>query len=253
METEKLNVIIVDDEEEARDILARQLQRVGNIEISGKASGVDEALEMIIELTPDIVFLDIQMPEKDGFELIKSLRKYNQCPSIIFVTAHNEYAINAVKISAFDYLLKPIVFDELREAILRYRSERKLKTENNKIEALLETIGKKDKICFNIRTGYIYISPKEIVYCQADVNYTDIHLSRDRKEVVTINIGKVEESLPSNFFRISRSHLINTEYLVKADRKTKCCELYKDGEKFTIPASPKQIRELEQLIHLGRA
>ena len=253
MEIEKLNVIIVDDEEEARDILTRQLHRVGNLEISGKASGVDEALEMIISLSPDIVFLDIQMPEKDGFELVKSLKKYNLHPSIIFVTAHNEYAINAVKVAAFDYLLKPVVFDELKEAIFRFKSERKIKEEERKIEALLETLGHKDKICFNTRTGYIYISPKEIVFCQADVNYTDIHLSRDRKEVVTVNIGKVEELLKqTNFFRISRSHLINTDYLVKADRKTKTCEMYKDGEKFTIPASNKQIRELEQLIHFGR-
>jgi DNA-binding LytR/AlgR family response regulator len=254
METEKLNVIIVDDEEEAQDILAHQLKRVGNIEITGKASGVDEALEMIIGLNPDIVFLDIQMPEKDGFELVKSLREYNLSPRIIFVTAHNEYAINAVKVAAFDYLLKPVVFDELRETILRFRSGRVQKAEKSKIEALLETLGKKDKICFNIRTGYIYISPKDIICCQADVNYTDIHLSLDRKEVVTINIGKVEELLKqSNFFRISRSHLINTDYLVKADRKTKTCELYKDGETFSIPASPKQIRELEQLIHFGGA
>jgi two-component system LytT family response regulator len=227
---------------------------VGNIEILGKASNVDEALELILNLSPDIVFLDIQMPEKNGFELVKSLKKYNLCPSVIFVTAHNEYAINAVKMAAFDYLLKPVVFDELKEAIFRFKSERKRKTEERKIETLLETLGKKDKICFNTRTGYIYISSNEIVFCQADVNYTDIHFSHDRKEVVTINIGKVEELLKqSHFFRISRSHLINTEYLVKADRKSKTCELIKDGKAFTIPASHKQIRELEQLIHLGGA
>ena len=90
------------------------------------------------------------------------------------------------------------------------------------------------------------------VICQADVNYTEIHFSADRKEVVTVNIGKVEDLLNhSRFFRISRSHLINTDYLVKADRKTKSCELYKDNEKFVIPAPPKQIRVLEQRIQLG--
>ena len=244
-----ISAVIVDDEEDARDILERQLNRVGDINISGKASNVDEALDMIIKLNPDIVFLDIQMPEKDGFELVKELKKFNIKTTVIFVTAHNEYAINAVKIAAFDYLLKPVVFDELKEAIFRFRCEKKQESDESKIDVLLETLGKQGKICFNTRTGYIYISPEEIVFCQADVNYTEINFSQSRKEVVTVNIGKVEELLnQSKFFRISRSHLINTDYLVKADRKTKTCELYKDNEKFKVPASPKQIRLLEGLI-----
>ncbi len=244
-----LSALIVDDEEEARDILERQLMRLGGIDIVGKAANVDEALELIIKSDPDIVFLDIQMPEKDGFELIKELNKFNLKTTIIFITAHNEFAINAVKVAAFDYLLKPVVFDELKEAVFRFRCDMQRESDDSKIEKLLETIGNRGKICFNTRTGYIYISPKDIVYCQADVNYTDIHFGQDRKEVVTVNIGKVEEMLPSNFFRISRSHLINTDYLVKADRKTKTCELYNNGETIAIPASKKQIRELEMLIH----
>jgi len=253
MNQNSITVVIVDDEEDAHDILERQLNRLGDINISGKASNVDEALDMIIKFNPDIVFLDVQMPEKDGFELVKELKRFNIKTTIIFVTAHNEYAINAVKIAAFDYLLKPVVFNELREAIFRFRCEKKQESEERKIDVLLDTLGKQEKICFNTRTGYIYISPEEIVFCQADVNYTGINFSLNRKEVVTINIGKVEELLGrSKFFRISRSHIINTDYLVKADRKTKTCELFKDNEKFIIPAPPKQIRLLENLINSNR-
>ncbi|OQX80136.1 MAG: hypothetical protein B6D61_02400 [Bacteroidetes bacterium 4484_249] len=252
MNENQISVIIVDDEEDARDILERQLIRVGNITISGKAANVDEALEMIIGLNPDIVFLDIQMPEKDGFELIKDLKKFNIKTTVIFVTAHNEFAINAVKVAAFDYLLKPVVFDELKEAIFRFMCEKKQEQDARKIDILLDTLSRQGKVCFNTRTGYIYILPEEIVFCQADVNYTEINFSTDRKEIVTVNIGRVEELLDkSKFFRISRSHLINLDYLVKADRKTKTCELFKEGEKFTIPAPPKQIRLLESLIHSG--
>jgi len=250
MDIEKLKVLIIDDEEDARDILERQLNRLGDIIVSGKASGVDEALDMIVRTNPDIVFLDVQMPEKDGFELIKDLKKFNLKTTVIFVTAHNEYAIKAVKVAAFDYLLKPVVFDELKEAVFRFRCEQKQGSKKNDIDILLETLGKQQKICFNTRTGYIYISPEEILFCHADVNYTKIYFGQDRDEVVTINIGKVEELLhQSRFFRINRSHLINLDYLVKADRKTKTCELFKDNESFTIPAPHKQIRLLEKLIH----
>ena len=250
MNDKKINVLIVDDEDDAREILERQLNRLGDIIILGKASNVNEAIEMIIKLEPEIVFLDVQMPEKDGFELVKELKKYNIRTTIIFVTAHNEFAINAVKVAAFDYLLKPVVFDELKEAILRFRCSKKQEADENKIDILLETLNRQGKTCFNTRTGYIYILPDNIVFCSADVNYTEIHFSKTRKEVVTVNIGRVEEMLGrDNFFRISRSHLINLKYLVKADRKTKTCELLKNNEAFVIPAPLKQIRLLESLIH----
>lgn len=251
--TDVIKAIIVDDEEMARDLLERQLIRLGDITITGKAADANEALEMIIKLNPDIVFLDVQMPQKTGFDLIKELKKFSIKTTVIFVTAHVEYAINALKVAAFDYLLKPVAFNELKEAIYRFRCEKKYELNESKVDVLLDMLNKPGKIYFNTRTGYIYISPEDIVFCQADVNYTEIHFNKDRKEVVTVNIGKVGEMLQGHkFHRISRSHLINTACLAKADRKSKTCELFKDGEKFVIPSPPKQIRILESLIHSGK-
>jgi len=214
-----IRAIIVDDEEEARDVLERLLIRQGSIQVAGKATNVDEGLEMIIREKPDIVFLDIQMPEKDGFELVKELRNLNLNTTIIFTTAHIEYSINAMKVAAFDYLLKPVSFDELKETIQRFMCEQNHDL-TKKVDVLLDALNKPEKICFNTRTGYIYIAPEDIIHCQADVNYTEIHLGKERKEVVTVNIGKVEELLQNyKFYRISRSHLINTQYLTKADRR----------------------------------
>jgi len=250
MDVDKINAIIVDDEEEARDVFERLLLRTGDINIIGKASNADNGLEMIISKKPDIAFLDVQMPDKDGFELVREMKKFNLNTTVVFVTAHIEYAVSALKVAAFDYLLKPVEMGELKQTIERFKNEKKHELSTNKIDILLDMLDKNDKISFNTRTGYIYISPKEIVYCQADVNYTEIIINSERKEVVTINIGKIEEMLPkTNFHRLSRSHLINTNFLAKADRKTKSCELYKDNEKFVIPAPPKQIRLLEKLIH----
>jgi len=245
-----ISAIIVDDEQDARDILERQLLRLEGIEIIGKAKSVDEGFEMIIGKKPDIVFLDIQMPEKNGFELVKQLKSFNLKATVIFVTAHVEYAINALKVAAFDYLLKPVAFSDLSAAIERYKSEKQNGLNESKIDMLIDSLNKQDKISFNTRTGYIYIHPGDIVFCKADVNYTELHFGSGRQEVITVNIGKVEEMLASSkFFRISRSFLINTDFLTKADRKSKTCELYKNDEKFTIPAPLKQIRMLESLIN----
>jgi len=245
-----IHSLIIDDEEDARDILERLLLRLENIAIVGKASSADEGFEMILKLKPDIVFLDIQMPVKDGFALVKQLKNFKLKTTIIFVTAHVEYAIEALKVAAFDYLLKPVEFTDLKNTIQRYHEEKHKDINDQKVDLLLDMLNKKNKICFNTRTGYIYVKPDDIVYCEADVNYTSIFFGGSRKEVVTVNIGKMEEMLDrEKFYRISRSYLINLDYLVKADRKLKCCELYKNEEKFCIPAPPKQIRLLESRIH----
>jgi two-component system LytT family response regulator len=248
----EIRAVIIDDEEEARDVMERLLHRLGGVDIAGKAANGDEGLDLILSEQPDIVFLDIQMPEQDGFELVNKLRNFNLSTTVVFTTAHIEYAINAMKVAAFDYLLKPVVFDELKETVQRFKCQRSQQL-NAKVDVLLDALHKPEKICFNTRTGYIYIAPEDIVYCQADVNYTEIYFGKERKEVVTVNIGKVNELLdPHNFYRISRSHLINTRYLVKADRRSKSCEILKDGEKFIIPAPSKQIRLMETYLSSGK-
>jgi len=243
MKIEKIKAIIVDDEVGAQNVLERLLQRVGDIEVVGKADNVSDGLKKVILHGPDIIFLDVQMPEKNGFELVSELQKLQIKSTIIFVTAHLEFAVDAFKIEAFDYLLKPITLQDLEAAILRFRVKKIKKEPTNPC----------NKISFNTRTGYIYICPEDIVYCQADVNYTELFFDKERKEVITINIGKIEEMLPSNkFFRISRSFLINVDYLIKADRKTKTCELVKNNEAYKIPVPRNQIKILEDLIASGR-
>lgn len=244
-----INVLIVDDERRARDLLERLLNRIPGISVFGKASSTDEALQMVINHNPDLVFLDVQMPEKDGFLLAEYLKKYLLNTKVVFVTAHAEFAINALKISAFDYLLKPVMMNQLTETILRFRAERQRAENERRVEQLPEPVHLPGKIKFNTRTGYLLISPAEIMYCESDVNYTVIYLDKDNKEIVTINLGKIEEILtPYSFYRISRSILINTTFLTKADRQKKKCLLVKDNVKVYLDIPPNHIRELEKLI-----
>jgi DNA-binding LytR/AlgR family response regulator len=243
------SILIVDDEEEARNILERQLLRFSHIRVVGKAAGADEALEMIIGHSPDIVFLDIQMPGRDGFSLVQDMKKYLVRTTVIFVTAHAEYAINALKVAAFDYLLKPVIFEELKETLYRYKTEKRLENTEKKIDQLIDLINKEGKLKFNTRTGYILIAPDDIIYCEADVNYTTLFLGSNRKEVVTINLGRLEEMLSDySFHRISRSILINTQFLAKVDRKSRTCILMRDNAVYKLYIPPNHIREMEDLV-----
>lgn len=240
-----IRALIVDDEEEARNLLERLLYRLPDIDVIGKASSADEALEIVIDCLPDLVFLDVQMPEKNGFQLVDYFKKYLLNTRVVFVTAHAEFAINAMKVSAFDYLLKPVLMEQLAETILRFKAERRTLSNERKAELS----NRPCKIKFNTRTGYMLVAPDEIIYCEADVNYTTLYLGKDNKEIITVNLGRVEEILaPYNFFRISRSILINQLYLSKADRQKKQCLLVKDGERLFLEIPPNHIRELEKLL-----
>jgi two-component system LytT family response regulator len=246
---DSVRVLIVDDEERARDLLEILLTRIPGVEVCGKAGSTDDALDMVIACVPDLVFLDVQMPEKNGFQLVDYFRKYLLNTTVVFVTAHAEFAISALKVSAFDYLLKPVIMEQLNETILRFRVEKLHRLQERKVDRLLELSDKPNNLKFNTRTGYILVKPGEIFYCEADVNYTTLYLGNNNKEVVTVNLGKVEELLlPHSFFRISRSVLVNTAFLKKADRQKKKCLLVKNDEKIWLDIPPGNIRELEKLI-----
>jgi DNA-binding LytR/AlgR family response regulator len=247
--TAAIRALIVDDEERARDLLEKLLIRIPGILVCGKAASADDALEMVIAEQPDLVFLDVQMPGKTGFDLVDYLQKYMPCTRVIFVTAHAEFAIPAFKVSAFDYLLKPVMMDQLNDTILRFKAEKlKHQQEKNNISEA-ETEKKPSRLKFNTRNGYILISPDEIIYCEADVNYTMFYFGNNNREVVTVNLGRTEQILtPWSFYRISRSVLINPMYLRKADRQKKKCLLEKGTEKIWLDIPPNHIRKLEKLI-----
>jgi two-component system LytT family response regulator len=247
--TRNIRALIVDDEKGARDILEHLLIRIPDVEVIGKASSADEALDMVINCLPDLVFLDVQMPEKNGFQLVDYMQKYMLSTHVVFVTAHAEFAINAMKVSAFDYLLKPVLMSELQETVLRFKAT---KRQESSLAIHVPLTGKPARPCkikFNTRTGYILVSPEEIMYCEADVNYTTIFFGKESREVITVNLGRVEETLADHsFYRISRSLLINQLYLSKADRQKKQCLLVKEGEHVVLEISPTHIRELERFL-----
>jgi two-component system LytT family response regulator len=223
---EPISILIVDDEPEARDLLAMLLEPVKGVNIAGYAENVDQALDRVEETEPDLILLDIQMPVKSGFELVDSLRNSEREIGFVFVTAYDEYAIKAMRASAIDYLLKPVDPELLKDAIWRFREERQQKVLNERIDNMLNDLGIGRRIKVNTRTGFLVLDPKEIVCCTADGNYTEIFLVNGRSEIISSNLGSMERKLSGDgFFRISRSGLINLSYLTHVNSKASMCRL----------------------------
>ena len=242
---EKITAIIVDDEPEARDIIASLLSDFADVKVLSKEESVDQALVTVRQLRPDRIFLDIDMPIKNGFELVNELKEYNIVPTIIFITAYNQFAIEAIKHAAFDYLVKPVDIDDLKQSIERYKVERKSTAYLSRIENLLQAL-QDDKLKFTTRTGYIFLNPAEIIYCQADGNYTDLFLANGDKQTVSINIGRIEYILPDAIFsKINRSVIINKQFLTEINRRDKKCILKINDEEITFSIPSKYINMLD--------
>lgn len=231
MSRQNISILIVDDEPEARDLLTMLLERIDGVEVLGTAEGVDEAFDQILIKQPELVLLDIQMPLKNGFELVSLVHEAKLSTGFIFVTAYDEYAIEAIRASAFDYLLKPVDTDELQESVGRFRDSMKDNDIILQLEEMMQGLGKKSRIKVNTRSGFILINPDEVLHCVAAGNYTEVHLVNNRVETITSNLGSFMEQLPAdNFFRISRSGMVNLNYLVRVNHKSGTCRLKGDPD-----------------------
>jgi len=210
--------IIVDDEHESRNTLVRFLSRYcPDIEITGEADSVCQAAEIIRKTNPDLVFLDVNMPVENGFKLFEKISKVNFYT--VFVTAYDQYAIQAFKNHAVDYLLKPIVIHEL---IITVNKVAKLLEDKNKIQELsavlqqLKSSTRNTKIALPTLDGLVYVQTTDILYLQAEDNYTYIFFKGGKKIIVSHTLGYFEESLQDHgFVRIHHHHMINLQYVEK--------------------------------------
>ncbi len=245
---EPITVLIVDDEPEARDLLELLLDPIDGVALAGKAENVEQAVKIVTDRNPDLVLLDIQMPVHSGFDLVKKLHGRGMDPGYIFVTAFDEFAIDAIRASAFDYLLKPVDPGELRDAINRFRSSWEEKILGEKIDHLLGSLGVDNKLKLNTRSGFLLIAPDDIVCCTADGNYTHILLASGRQEVISSNLGTLERMIPDHgLFRISRSGLINFKYLVQVDTRNSTCRL-KAEKTIELKVARNRLFKLESLL-----
>lgn len=207
-----LNTVIVDDELNARENLQLLIKDFcPELNIVGMASNADQAKVLIKQYSPDLVFLDIAMPNKNGFELLNEVGKRDF--NVIFTTAHSNYALDAFKVDALDYIEKPIDIDHLRKAADKALKLNHVKPHDDldpARKAIVDPAEEEEKISIPTRSGYIFIENKDIVYFKADENYTEIMLSNGKRVISSKTIKRYEEKMNTNiFFRTHKSFIIN--------------------------------------------
>ncbi len=241
----QLNAIIVDDEEYSRKSLFFMVESYcQKVKIRGIAKSVQEARQMLKSNEIDLVFLDIAMPNEDGFSLLPDLQKISG--SVIFTTAYNQYALRALKASAVDYLLKPIDIDELNEAIEKaiiwkgLNQIGSLKIPNNSLllnslEENLNEIKKITKLNLPHLNGFNVINVNNIIYVEADSNYSIFHLENQRRVVVSKHLKEYEELLANTgFSRIHKSTIINLKHLKNYSNKSGLIVSMSDNSEHTV-------------------
>lgn len=214
-----LNALIVDDEEYSRKSLYFLLQEhCPEVQTSGIAKSAAEARKLIEEHTFDLAFLDIAMPKESGFELLPDLQSRNIM--VIFTTAYDQYALQALKASAVDYLLKPIDIEELKLSVKKAEDWAALKITNRESaqvtasEPVSSTENKENKIALSHTHGFNVLNTTDIIYIEADSNYSVFHLKTGEKIVISKPLKEFEESLENkNFARIHKSVIVNLQYL----------------------------------------
>ena len=211
----QLTAILVDDEISNLKGLEKKLNTLfPEIEIVGMFQSPEDAINAINNNQPDILFVDIQMPRIDGFELLSRLKHINF--QIIFVTAYSEYAIEAFKKSAVDYILKPIDNNDLKVAVqkaLANISSEKEKQSNSKLLDLLSDTVKKNKVIVPTSKGISFIPEEEVMHLEGYEGYTKIHLTNKSMLTSSYNLGKFEKALGTKFFKCHKSHIINLEHV----------------------------------------
>ncbi|MFZ0389525.1 MAG: LytTR family DNA-binding domain-containing protein [Calditrichia bacterium] len=233
MENSKIRAIIIDDEAKSRKLLKNLLssycKQVAVVEMAGN---VEDAVALINREKPDLVFLDIILQNETGFDLLQKIENIHF--EIIFTTAHHEYAVRAIRVSALDYLTKPLNVDELVQAVQRAENKlmerRKSATFNLPLQNLIENQKNLNaglhKIGLPTTQGLDFVQVSSIIYCKAEGNYTHIYLEEDHL-LITRTLKEFEELLSDyNFFRVHRSYLVNLKHIQEYSRVNKLT----DGE-----------------------
>jgi len=216
-----IKAVIVDDERDAIESIRLILhENFSDITVIGTAQSVEEAIKVISNSNPDIVFLDIEMPGGNGFDVLEGLSQRNF--NLIFVTAYNQYAIKAFKYSAIDYILKPIDIDDFVKAVKKAST---IRNEEDKIDDKISTLlhnlksTKPEKIALSTSDGIEFVKIINIIQIQAEGSYSTLKLIDQSELVVSKNLGEFESLLEDHpFFRPHQSHLINLLHVKKVTR-----------------------------------
>ena len=238
-----IRAVLIDDEKECTDTLGADLKvYCPSVEVVGVCNSAKQGVVTIRHTNPDLVFLDIEMPWMNGFEMLEVLDEIHF--SVIFTTAHDQFAAKAFRISAVDYLLKPIDANDLREAVKKAQQKLEQQQGQANIENLLRNIkqpSSQQKIALPYRDGYEFVEVTHIIYCQAEGAYTKVFLDNKKYIVVSKTLGDIEELLPTDLFqRIHHSTVVNLSYVTHFVRSDGGYVKLQTGESLIVSKSKKE-------------
>ncbi|MBX7240272.1 MAG: response regulator [Bacteroidia bacterium] len=247
-QTDKIKTIIIDDEPKARILLKGLIEEFcENLEVVAECHDLPSGVKAIHKYKPDLIFLDIEMPGHSGLELLDFFEEEKLSFSIIFTTAYNQYAIRAFKLSAVDYLLKPISPDDLINAVSLF--EKKTKPYSfQSMEFVRENLTEQNKrIAIPTTSGFIFISLSDILLFKADNNYTEVITIHQEKHLASRTLKNFEDALSGNplFFRCHKSYMINTELISHYVKSDGGYIILKNKQ--SIPISPEKVNDLMKL------
>ncbi len=243
-----IKAIIIDDIEQARITLKKDLQvYASDVAIIGEANGVVEGAKLLKTMTPDVLFLDIQMQDGSGFDLLDILKDIPF--KIIFITASDAHAIKAFRYAAIDYLMKPVDPDELMAALAKLR-EQKL-NENEKYKLLNESLKNHQKpherLALHTQDKIHIVNITDVLRCESNVNYTEFYFSSGKKLLVTKTLKDFEDLLSDQgFYRVHQSHLVNTKFIKEFVKTDGGYLLMTDGSQ--IPVSTRKRPEVMKML-----
>ena len=237
-----IKAIIIDDEQDCIDSLVFDLQEhCKEVNVLETHTTPKQGILSIKKNKPDLVFLDVQMPWMNGFEMLELLDEINF--AIIFATAHDQFAAKAFRISAIDYLLKPIDINDLKEGVKKASERIQQKSGSDKIANLLQNIKKPEvnqRIAVPGREGYEFIEAAKIIYAQAEGSYTHVFLNDKRKIIISKTLSDIEEMLPTEYFqRIHHSTLVNLSHITHFFKTDGGFVMLDNGEKLVVSKSKK--------------
>lgn len=244
-----IKALIVDDERAARDVLRNLLLRISdNVEVLDTAQDVPDAVQKIKALKPDVVFLDVQMPNYAGYEIVDFFEEIDF--EIIFVTAYDQYAIKAFELSAIDYLVKPINRVRLIEAVAKLDEKLAGKVARKDYQILKDSIQKKEfkQIVISEMGNKRVITLKDIIAIQAQGAYSLVHLANEKNVLVSKNLKYFESVLPedNSFFRSHKSWIISTSYISSFNKNKGEIDLF--GGEITSKLSKYRISEFQEVM-----
>jgi two-component system, LytTR family, response regulator len=244
-----IRALVIDDERLARQELKNLLQQFDQIQIVGESGNVDEALDMIDKENPDLIFLDIQMPGKNGFELLDEIQ--GNAPDVVFVTAYDEYALKAFEVNALDYLMKPVDEDRLAELISQIDKKISKKKAQQEAPAMVnDRLDITDQVFLKDGEKCWFVQLEKIRLFESEGNYVRVYFDENRPLILKSLNALTDRLSEKYFFRASRKHILNLRWIEKVETwfNGGLLVILKDGTK--VEVSRRQSVKLKEMMAL---